>query len=64
MLTGTPAQLEEKTGLNQASLSVILRMAEKSGQARIKGYDTSNYRGRGRCPAIWEVEETLSLKLA
>lgn len=43
--------------IKPADLNVFLRIASKVGMAEIVGYDTTNYAGRGRVPAIWEIKE-------
>jgi predicted transcriptional regulator len=63
-LKGTPAQLEQITGIKQAQLSVLLRMAENAGVAKVVGYDGENYKGRGRIPKIWELPEEFKIPVS
>ncbi len=61
-LTGTPKELEKATGINQAVLSILLRMAEKNGQAKI--VKTVKVEGaRGKPANVWEVNSEFTVKL-
>ena len=63
-LTGTAAQIEQLTGIKQAQLSILLRMAEDAGVAKVVGYDASNYKGKGRIPKIWEIPEEFKIPVS
>lgn len=63
-LKGTIAQLTEKTGMKQPQLSQLLKLAKDAGVAEIVGYDASEYKGRGRIPAIYEVAETFNIPVS
>lgn len=61
-LKGTPKELEQLTGLNQAVLSIILRLAEKNGAARI--IDTVKPKsGKGKSANVWEVARNIVITL-
>ena len=64
ILRGTPAQIEEITGIPQATLSILLRMAEANGQAKIVGTVKKNEGARGKPSNIWEVSKEIQIKLA
>jgi predicted transcriptional regulator len=60
-LIGTPKELSEITGINQAVLSVLLNLAKDSGKAKvIRKIETG---GRGRPSSIWEISDTFSVHL-
>lgn len=59
-LTGTPKELETLTGLNQAFLSTLLRLAEKNGAAKIV---KQNKPARGKPSNVWEVSTSLVINL-
>lgn len=58
-VTGTIKELEAKTGLCQTSLSVILKEASNSGQARIIDKIPSPT-GTGRSSNVWEVKAVVN----
>lgn len=62
VLTGTPADLEAKTGIKQATLSILLRLAEKSGDASIVG-TAPKKDGKGKAANIWKVNSIISINL-
>ena len=59
-ITGTPKELEALTGLNQAFLSSLLRLAEKNGAAKIV---KKNKPVRGKPSNVWEVSTSFVVTL-
>ncbi len=61
-LTGTPKELETITGINQAILSVLLRLAEKNGEAKVIRQIKKDG-ARGKPANVWEVNSSFTVKL-
>lgn len=64
-ITATVKELEALTGYNQATLSILLRLAQDNGKARIIGSvvkpddvttEGKAIKARGKPASIWEVE--------
>lgn len=61
-IVGTPKQIERYTGISQAILSVLLRLAEKNGEAKV--IDKIKVEGvRGKPSSVWEVSKTFKVNL-
>lgn len=61
-IIGTPKQIEEYTGISQAILSVLLRMAEQNGEAKVIE-KVKSHTGRGKPSSVWEVSTAFKVQL-
>lgn len=59
-ITGTPKELEAITGISQAILSTLLRMAEKTGDAKIISQIKP---ARGKPSNVWEVNKSFTVTI-
>lgn len=62
VLSGTPAELSEQTGISKATLSILLRLAERTGDAKVI-CTVKKDGARGKASNVWQVNSRISIDL-